>query len=223
MLFIGMAMMAVSCGYAGGSEKVEIGSVSAGECDSIATAPDGTVTLGRDSVKDEDYILEDEDWVYFVLPDDLKSYDSVLESFRNPEEETMHSEGALFDITGDDVPELWVVEGTCEADKRLYVYTLKRGRPVKVFQGDASHSWFSKRDGRVYNFSTNCGGGFLALYEYKRGKVRIVKQIEFSLFNEEGEPRAVNEKEDKELQTLLYETTDTLRFYPIKKDGETSE
>ena len=45
----------------------------------------------------------------------------------------------LYDITEDNVPELWVVAGTCEADKSLYVYTYK-DRLIKFFEKGAFHS-----------------------------------------------------------------------------------
>ena len=62
----------------------------------------------------------------------------------------------LYDITKNGIPELWVVAGTCEADKMLYVYTYKN-RLQKIFETGAGHSAFYVGDKYVIQQMAHMG------------------------------------------------------------------
>ena len=62
----------------------------------------------------------------------------------------------LYDITGDGIPELWVVAGTCEADKELYVYTYQ-DRLVKFFERGAFHSSYHIGNNCILEYMTHMG------------------------------------------------------------------
>lgn len=55
----------------------------------------------------------------------------------------------LFDITGDGIPELWVISGTCEADYMLYVYRYGIGQLELMHSTGAGHSSFYCGDNYV--------------------------------------------------------------------------
>lgn len=50
----------------------------------------------------------------------------------------------LYDITKDGIPELWLIHGTCEADRALSVYTPKEDGLKKIYEDGAGHSEFHK-------------------------------------------------------------------------------
>jgi len=62
----------------------------------------------------------------------------------------------LYDITEDDIPELWVVAGTCEADMTLYVYTYK-DRLVKFYETGAFHSNYYIGNNCILEYMTHMG------------------------------------------------------------------
>ncbi len=45
----------------------------------------------------------------------------------------------LYDLNGDHIPELWIMGGTCEADKKLAVYTFELEGITELYSADASH------------------------------------------------------------------------------------
>lgn len=63
----------------------------------------------------------------------------------------------LFDITGDGIPELWVISGTCEADYMLYVYRYGIGQLELMHSTGAGHSSFYCGDNYVLQVMAHTG------------------------------------------------------------------
>lgn len=63
----------------------------------------------------------------------------------------------LHDITGDDIPELWVRCGTCEADFMLYVYRYGVGQLELMYSTGAGHSSFYCGAGYVIQMVSHMG------------------------------------------------------------------
>lgn len=59
------------------------------------------------------------------FPEPLQPYDEIMDSVKALKVDMISSEYCLHDLTGDSVPELWIRSGSCEADKRMYVYIIK--------------------------------------------------------------------------------------------------
>lgn len=92
----------------------------------------------------------------------------------------------LFDVTGDSVPELWTLTGTCEADMTLRAYTSDGGGNVrKIYEGDGGHSDLFVHDGELVCVMCNTGTGFVMTYRYRDGRV-VEDAVEFSTWNDEG-------------------------------------
>lgn len=74
----------------------------------------------------------------------------------------------LFDITNDGIPELWVVSGTCEADRQLKVYSHDS---KEIFNKGASHSTFHKGNDYVLQVGAHMNIAAWTKLYYDSGKV----------------------------------------------------
>lgn len=62
----------------------------------------------------------------------------------------------FYDITGDGVPEIWMVTEDCEADRKVLVYSLSDwGR--ELYRGSAGHSLFYAGNGYVLRLEAHMG------------------------------------------------------------------
>lgn len=151
------------------------------------------------------------------IPDELAPFNSVIDSFTKIPEKFVSTEYSLHDITGDGIAELWIISGTCEANKILYVYTIIDDEPVLILKHSGDHSYFCIGDNKVIKDQCFCGGGFVVTYEYKKGKIVISKPIAYSLFNEEGLPKAEKTRQQKKLDALFSECKESMLFYEVKR------
>jgi hypothetical protein len=62
----------------------------------------------------------------------------------------------LFDITGDNVPEIWLLTDDCEADRLLLVYSISDGNK-ELYRSGATHSDYYLGDGYVLQVSAHMG------------------------------------------------------------------
>lgn len=127
-------------------------------------------------------------------PDDLSLFKSVVDTLNSTGATLVFSEYFLYDITGDDIPELWVRSGTCEADKELWVYHAKNGNVRKIFSDDGGHADFFLNGNIIGSVTCNCGAGYVSIYRYDNGELKV-QTAEFSTWNDECEARAVKKKE----------------------------
>lgn len=88
----------------------------------------------------KDYI-SDENVFIMALGDNAVGEDKTCEYF-------------LYDITEDGIPELWIVAGTCEADRELIVYTHEF---KEIFRKSADHSTFYRGNDYVLQQCAHMG------------------------------------------------------------------
>ena len=67
----------------------------------------------------------------FVADSLLLPFKTVVDTLNSAGDKLVHSEYFLHDISGDNQPELWIISGTCEADKELWVYQCTRAHGKK--------------------------------------------------------------------------------------------
>lgn len=124
-----------------------------------------------------------------------KEFQLVVDSVREQEkrDSLLSSEFFLFDITGDNIPELWIKVGTCEADTKLLAFTKDNGNPRKIYDGDGGHSDYFIYEGQLVGVMCNTGAGVVITYGFDGNKVTD-SMVEFSTWNENGE--ALSEPHD---------------------------
>ena len=85
----------------------------------------------------------------------------------------------LYDITGDSVPELWVVTSTCLADETVTVYQFKSGKAKLLAELPASHAQFYLGDDYVVIRCMQMGVDTRDYIKYAkgRGELAVYKTI----------------------------------------------
>ena len=80
----------------------------------------------------------------------------------------------LFDITGDGIPEIWIVSGTCEADYKLSVFTYDNGMVVidAGEEGNAGHSSFYRGKDYIIRLSAHMGYANWKKITYRNGRLK---------------------------------------------------
>ncbi len=63
----------------------------------------------------------------------------------------------IYDINNDSIPELWLLGGTCEADKHLAVYTFTLAGAEQLYAGAATHAVLHQGEGYVLSVAMNNG------------------------------------------------------------------
>lgn len=119
------------------------------------------------------------------VPECLSSFKNVIDTLNIAGREHVHSEYFLYDITKDGTPELCVISGSCEADKKLWIYTLEKGKVRKIYSDYGGHTDFFLNGNSLGSVTCNTGEGYVCIYSYEKGKIKI--QIAgFSAWNYEG-------------------------------------
>lgn len=77
----------------------------------------------------------------------------------------------LFDITNDSIPELWVRDGTCEADYEMLVFTFQDGTVKKIHTTEAGHSSFHLGDNYVLKNMVHMGYQLMTKIYYNGEKI----------------------------------------------------
>lgn len=114
-------------------------------------------------------------------------YKSVIDSVREQvkKDSLLSAEYFLYDITGDNIPELWVKLGTCEADTKLQAFTFEDGNVSKIYDGDGGHSDYFVFDNHIVCVMCNTGAGIVITYDYD-GKQVVDSGVMFSTWNDYG-------------------------------------
>ncbi len=63
----------------------------------------------------------------------------------------------LYDINADSIPELWLMGGTCEADRKLAVYDYNDGGAAPIYESPASHVVLYQGDRYIVSLGMNGG------------------------------------------------------------------
>ncbi|MBQ3730685.1 MAG: serine/threonine protein kinase [Muribaculaceae bacterium] len=90
----------------------------------------------------------------------IDAYIGVLNSLKREYEEDLESyfnEYFLQDLNGDGLPELCVTAGTCEADRKLLVYTMEDGVATLLGKTGFDHSSAYRGDNCILIFGTHMG------------------------------------------------------------------
>lgn len=129
------------------------------------------------------------------LSDTLSPFKCVIDTLNSAGVPIVHSAYFLYDITGDNNPELWITQGSCEADELLWVFSADdNGNVRKIFSGYGGHTDFYLNGNTLVTNTSNTGYGFISIYRYERGKIKV-KSADFSTMNEEGECRLIRKKD----------------------------
>lgn len=144
----------------------------------------------------------------------LTPFKYVVDTLNSASDHHVHSEYFLYDINRDGKPELWVKSGTCEADMNLWVYSVDHGTVKKILSTDGGHIDFFIRNDTIMSVTCNCGGGYVSIYNYKNGEI-TVKSAEFSMWNEEGQAKAINKKEQS-IINMWDENCTYINLNPLK-------
>ena len=127
-------------------------------------------------------------------------YQSVIDEYSTPEYEGMnHTEYFLYDITGDDTPELWISTGSCEADTRLRVYTKDEKKIRLIYDGDGGHSDYFVFNGELVCVMCNTGSGVVITYKYDDRAITD-HAVEFSTWNDDGTALSGDSLTNKQLE-----------------------
>lgn len=173
-----------------------------GNTDSIVSQPQSNSVV--------DLIIEDS----VDFSDNLSPFKCVVDTLNSAGDRLVHSEYFLYDITGDGNPELWVRSGTCEADLALWVYSSEKGKVRKIFSDYGGHTDYFLNGNTIGSITCNTGAGNVSIYRYSRGRIKV-KTAEFSMWNEEGEARAVKKKEQSIID--IWESSNYgITFNPLK-------
>ena len=149
-----------------------------------------------------------------------KEAEKVAEAYCNKIDEFEFCYYFLYDITQDEIPELWIIIGTCEAEKRLYVFTYKKGIEC-IFQDSAFHTGYYQGKDYVLALWTHmdyAGCGKIT-YNSKNGELKRDE-----LFNEISIDRLVKPKEP-EIEMYNYDNKQPiynwLNFYTNNEKNTT--
>lgn len=93
----------------------------------------------------------------------------------------------LYDITKDGIPELWLIHGTCEADRALSVYTPKEDGLKKIYEEGAGHSNFHKGKNYVLQMVAHQGYACWLKLTYNGSKISQKMTFEEDCFESGGD------------------------------------
>lgn len=129
----------------------------------------------------------------------LDKFQSVIDTLNVAEDNLVQSEYFLYDITGDDIPELWIRSGSCEADIKLIAYTLDHDKPRKIYEGYGGHSDYFIFEGEFVCVMCNTGAGAVITYKYVDGVIEE-DVVEFSTWDDDAKEITRDNKASRKLE-----------------------
>ncbi|MCM1163927.1 MAG: hypothetical protein NC339_06750 [Muribaculaceae bacterium] len=132
----------------------------------------------------------------------LIPFKAVIDTLNSVGEPFVHSEYFLADISNDGVPELWIVNGSCEADKKLWVYLAVDGTVRKILSTSGGHTMFYRNEDHIRSMTGSTGCGYSSTYTYKNNTIEF-ESVEFNSF-ELVEIEEVNNEEDNQKDISEY-------------------
>ncbi|MGN1375438.1 MAG: hypothetical protein ACI4V5_02670 [Prevotella sp.] len=115
----------------------------------------------------------------------------------------------LYDIDRDNIPELWIKTGNCEADYRLLVYTYHDGIK-QLYDDGAGHSCLYKGKGYILQVYAHMGVAFWNKLTYKNGRISARIIYEENILDTD---RDYTEPKEKEI--MMYPSEDKQHIYDI--------
>lgn len=145
----------------------------------------------------------------------LLPYKAVIDTLNSVRDCHVYSCYFLHDITGDGHPELWVISGTCEADKELWVYTSVADGPVKkILSDNGGHTEFFLKGNTIGSLTCNTGSGYVSGYSYKNGKI-LVESVEYDGWHEKDMVKVKNKRE-RTIADVWENNDSTINLKPLK-------
>lgn len=145
----------------------------------------------------------------------LSPFKAVIATLNSAGDNLVHSEYFLHYITGDGKPELWVISGTCEADKALWVYTAAQDGSVKKILSDyGGHTDFFLKGDTIGGLTCNTGSGYVSGYIYKNGKISV-ESIEYDGWHEKDMVR-IKSKRDRKIADVWENSDSIINLKPLK-------
>ncbi len=84
----------------------------------------------------------------------------------------------VYDLNGDKIPELWIKGGTCEADRKLGIYSYDLDGMITLYEEDAPHFTLYQGDDYVLYFSANNGEVLENKLTYDGDSIKVEKVYE---------------------------------------------
>lgn len=146
-----------------------------------------------------------------TLNEELIPFKCVVDTLNSKNDKNIYSEYFMFDITGDSVPELWVVSGSCDADKELWVYRSCGDRVEKIFSGNGGHTEFFVKGSNIGSLTCNTGTGYVSAYTFDGSKI-LMESIEYDgNVSEDEDLVEVKSKRDREIADI-WEHSDSIIY-----------
>ncbi len=146
--------------------------------------------------------------------ENLSPFKIVIDTLNSAGDKLVHSEYFLYDITGDGQPELWIVSGTCEADKELWVYQVTDGTVCKILSDYGGHTEFFLKGNSIGSLTCNTGSGYVSGYSNRNGKI-LVETIEYDGWHEK-ELVKIRTKRDREIADVWENSDSVINLKPLK-------
>lgn len=169
-----------------------------------------------DDTSDTLSIVPSDDLIEDLIAKDslLHPFKAVVDTLNSAGDNLVHSEYFLHDITGDGQPELWIISGTCEADKELWVYQCTSNSVKKILSEYGGHTEFFLKGNHIGSLTCNTGDGYVSAYTYKDGNI-LVESIEYNGWNEK-ELVKVKTARDKFIADIWENSDSTINLKPLK-------
>lgn len=143
-------------------------------------------------------------------------YTAIVDSLLTLKGDLISSEYCLHDITADNIPELWIKSGSCEANKSIYVYTISGDKAKLIFEDAGDHCNLYENNGKVINITAYGAVGTVSTYEYDGATITKSTPIEFSMLTEDGNPKVTDEQNAIEFKQLWSAPGKELEFINIE-------
>lgn len=144
----------------------------------------------------------------------LHPFKAVLDTLNSAGDNLVRSEYFLHDISENNQPELWIISGTCEADKELWVYQCSYDSVKKILSEYGGHTEFFLKGQHIGSLTCNTGEGYVNAYTYKDGNI-LIESIEYDEWNE-NELVKVNTAKDKFIADIWENCDSTINLKALK-------
>lgn len=145
-----------------------------------------------------------------TLEEVKSAYLDFLAKLAEMDEDQIYGQYFLYDITGDDIPELWVEAGTCEEDHAISVFTYKNKLSILHAgqEGNASHSTFYRGNDYILQVSRDMGYAVWNRITYYNKKLQSELVFEENL--NESEKDNYTEPSEPAVESYSYDDTEPI-------------
>lgn len=144
----------------------------------------------------------------------LLQFKDVIDTLNSIGNHHVHSDYFLHDIAGNGHPELWIISGSCEADKELWVYHISDGTVTKILSDNGGHTDFFLKGNSIGSLTCNTGSGYVSAYTYKNGEIQV-ESIEYDGWSENEQVKIKNAR-DRQIADIWENSDSTISLKPLK-------